>query len=73
MVDGLAGTRGGEGYRVLALQGLIAQLVAKLTARLGNAAARTRGALWATIGQPLDTFNPTECRNDLATSGHAVG
>lgn len=69
----LPGTRGGERYSILALRGLIEQLVAKLKALVRNAAARTRGALWATIGQLLDGFNPTECRNELANSGHAVG
>jgi hypothetical protein len=61
MLDGLAGTRGGERYSILALPGLVEQLVAKLKALLRKAAARTREALWATIGQLLDSFGPTEC------------
>ena len=49
----------------------IEQAFAKLRALLRKAAARTREALWITIGRLLDTFAPAECRNDLANSGHA--
>ena len=49
----------------------IEQAFAKLKASLRSAAARTREALWDTIGQLLDTFSPDECRRYLAHSGYA--
>ena len=49
----------------------IEQAFAKLKALLRKAAARTREALWTTIGRLLDTFTPAECRNYLVNSGHA--
>ena len=49
----------------------IEQAFAKLKAGLRKAAARTREALWDTIGQLLDSFNPSECQNYLANSGYA--
>nr|WP_043840347.1 IS630 family transposase [Roseomonas aerilata] len=49
----------------------IEQLFAKLKALLRKAAARTREALWTTIGRLLKTFIPAECRNYLANSGYA--
>jgi transposase len=49
----------------------IEQAFAKLKAGLRKAGARTREALWDTIGQLLDTFSPGECRNHLANSGYA--
>jgi transposase len=49
----------------------IEQVFAKLKALLRNAAARTREALWTTIGQLLGAFTPGECRNYLANSGYA--
>ncbi|MBR0642935.1 IS630 family transposase [Plastoroseomonas hellenica] len=49
----------------------IEQAFAKLEAGLRKTAARTRDALWLTIGRLLDTFTPTECRNYLANSGYA--
>ena len=49
----------------------IEQVFAKLKALLRKAAARTREALWITIGHLLSTFNPAECRNYLANSGYA--
>lgn len=49
----------------------IEQAFAKLKALLRKAAARTREALWTTIGHLLGTFTPTECRNYLASSGYA--
>jgi len=49
----------------------IEQAVAKLKALLRKAAARTREALWTTIGRLLGTFTPAECRNYLANSGYA--
>jgi transposase len=48
----------------------IEQAFAKLKAGLRKAGARTRDALWATIGYLLDTFSPDECRNHLANSGY---
>jgi transposase len=49
----------------------IEQAFAKLKAGLRKAGARTREALWHIIGQLLDTFSPTECRNYLTNSGYA--
>ncbi|MBB4860276.1 hypothetical protein HNO88_003618, partial [Novosphingobium chloroacetimidivorans] len=34
-------------------------------------AARTRDALWTTIGTSLDAFSPEECLNYLQNSGYA--
>ena len=48
----------------------IEQLFSKLKALLRKAAARTRDALWDTIGQLLDCFSPEECRNYIANSGY---
>jgi transposase len=48
----------------------IEQAFAKLKARLRKAAARTRDALWAAIGQLIGSFSPEECRNYLANSGY---
>ena len=47
------------------------QMFAKFKALLRRAAARTREALWTTIGQLLDRFSPDECRNYLTHSGYA--
>ena len=47
----------------------IEQLFAKLKALLRKAAARTREALWTTIGV-LDRFSPNECQNDLINCGY---
>ncbi|WP_232480924.1 IS630 family transposase [Roseomonas sp. KE2513] len=49
----------------------IEQAFAKLKALLRKAAARTREALWNTIGRLLETFIPAECRNYLANSSYA--
>jgi transposase len=49
----------------------IEQMFAKLKALLRKAAARTREALWSTIGHLLDAFSPAECRNYLENSGYA--
>ncbi len=49
----------------------IEQLFAKLKALLRKAAARTKDALWDTIGQALDTFSEAECRNYLTNAGYA--
>jgi transposase len=48
----------------------IEQLFAKLKALLRKAAARTRDALWETIGHLLAAFSPAECRNYLINSGY---
>ena len=48
----------------------IEQAFSKLKAQLRGAAARTREALWTTIGQLLDCFSPDEGRNYLANSGY---
>ena len=37
---------------------------------LRSAAARTKDALWDTIGQALHAFSETECRNYLAHCGY---
>lgn len=49
----------------------IEQAFAKLKALLRKAAARTQEALWVTIGELLDRFTPSECRNYLEHSGYA--
>jgi len=49
----------------------VEQVFARLKALLRNAAARTRKALWTTLGGLLDTFTPAKCRNYLANSGYA--
>jgi transposase len=49
----------------------IEQMFAKLKALLRKAAARTRDALWDTIGRLLDAFSPAECCNYLQNSGYA--
>ena len=46
-------------------------LFAKLKALLRKAAARTRDALWETIGRLLPAFSPAECRNYIQNSGYA--
>ncbi len=48
----------------------IEQAFAKLKALLRKAATRTRETLWDTIGSPVSTFEPDECRNYLANSGY---
>ena len=48
----------------------IEQLFAKLKALLRKAAARTKDALWTTIGDLIDAFTPDECRNYLVNSGY---
>jgi transposase len=50
----------------------IEQLFSKLKALLRKAAARTRDALWNTIGTLLDAFSSDECRNYLQNSGYAL-
>ena len=46
----------------------IEQAFAKLKALLRQAAARTKDALWSSIGELLSQFSPAECRNYLANS-----
>jgi transposase len=48
----------------------IEQLFAKLKALLRQAAARTRDALWSTIGHLLETVPPAECANYLSHCGY---
>jgi transposase len=48
----------------------IEQLFAKLKALLRKAAARTRDALWATIGRLLEAYPPVECTNYLSHCGY---
>jgi transposase len=48
----------------------IEQVFAKLKALLRTAGARTKEALWDTIGALLKTFSPGECRNYLVNSGY---
>lgn len=43
---------------------------AKLKALLRTAAARTRDALWTTVGFLLDTITPQECRNLFTATGY---
>jgi transposase len=47
----------------------IEQLFAKLKA-IRSPAARTKDALWDTIGQALDTFSEAECQNYLTNCGY---
>ena len=42
----------------------------KLKALLPKAAARTKEALWQTIGQLLDAFTPDECANYFSAAGY---
>ncbi|MBM6583124.1 IS630 family transposase, partial [Microvirga sp. BT689] len=48
----------------------IEQLFAKLKALLRKAGARTKEALWETIGELLNAFSPEECRNYLRNCGY---
>jgi transposase len=48
----------------------IEQLFSKLKNLLRQAAARTKDALWATIGSLMDEFTPSECANYLANCGY---
>ncbi len=48
----------------------IEQAFAKLKALLRGATARTKEALWTTIGQLLDRFSPDACRSYLTNSGY---
>lgn len=42
----------------------------KLKSLLKKAAARTKDALWATIGEAIDAFTPQECTNYFAAAGY---
>lgn len=48
----------------------IEQTFAKLKAHLRRIAARSREALWASMGQVLDTITPNECRNYITNAGY---
>ena len=49
----------------------IEKMFSKLKALLRKAAARTRDALWDTVGRLLDAFSPAECCNYLKNAGYA--
>ena len=48
----------------------IEQFIAKLKALLRKAAARTKEALWAAVGDALEHCSSGECRNFLVNSGY---
>ena len=48
----------------------IEQVFAKLKTLLRKAEARTKDALWDTIGALLDAFAPAECQNYITNSGY---
>ena len=48
----------------------IEQLFSKLKALLRKAGARTKEAVWTTIGELLDEFSSEECRNYLRNCGY---
>jgi transposase len=48
----------------------IEQLFAKLKALLRQACARTRDALWSTIGRSREACPPAECANYLSHCGY---
>jgi transposase len=48
----------------------IEQFIAKLKSLLRKAAARTKEALWAAVGEALEQCTQAECRNFLANSGY---
>ena len=48
----------------------IEQAIAKLKALLRKAAARTKEALWNTVGESLDAFTPNECANYFTAAGY---
>ncbi len=50
----------------------IEQVFAKLKATLRKIGARTVDDLWRAIGNALDEFSPTECRNYLVNAGYSV-
>ena len=50
----------------------IEQVFAKLKSILRKVGARTVDDLWRAIGNALDEFSPTECRNYLVNAGYSV-
>jgi transposase len=48
----------------------IEQTFAKLKAHLRRIAARSREALWASMGQVLATITPNECQNYIVNAGY---
>lgn len=48
----------------------IEKAFAKFKELLRKAAPRSREALWHTIGETLERFSPTECRNYFASAGY---
>ena len=48
----------------------IEQAFAKLKALMRKAAARTKEALWDTVGDILDAFTPDECTNYFTAAGY---
>ena len=70
-VEGVKEAIRAVGASVLYLPDLnpIEPVFAKLKALLRSAAARTKDALWTTIGRMLNRFSPAKCRNYLANSG----
>ncbi len=48
----------------------IEQVFAKIKALLRKAGARTKAALWDTIGAALHAFSPDECQRYLTNSGY---
>lgn len=50
----------------------IEQVFAKLKAILRKCGARTVDELWTAIGDALDEFSATECRNYLVNAGYSV-
>jgi transposase len=49
----------------------VEQAIAKIKAHLCKAEARTFGALWRTLGDICDLFEPHECWNYLKVAGYA--
>ena len=56
---------------LLGLDPRIEQVFAKIKALLRKAGARTKAALWDTIGAALHAFSPDECQRYLTNSGYA--
>ncbi len=50
----------------------IEQVFAELKAILRKLGARSADDLWRAIGNALDDFSPTECRNYLVNAGYSV-
>ena len=77
-VDGVAQAIAAAGASILYLPAYspdlnpIEQLFAKLKALLRKAAARTKEALWSTIGKLIDTIPASECANYLRNGGYGA-